>query len=134
MPTSRIELRSDHAIVHLEGRKAALAPHREVVIPYSDIVEAKAERPAWPTLAGQWQIAAYLPRVVAVGDFHDWGGRKRLLAIDRATSEALTIKLAGHPLYDEITIDARDATLLAGELQKHAARDEVPWRGPAPRE
>lgn len=130
MRDPRVEIRSDHLLLHLEGPAATLAPHRDVVVPFSDIVQARAEPPRWPTAAGQWQIAAYVPRVVAVGDFHQWDGKRRLLAFDRKTRETLTLKLAGHPSFDEISVQVEGARALAEKLEQRA---HAPWHV-APRE
>lgn len=133
MRAPRVEIRPDHLLLHLQGPAAALAPHRDVVIPLSDIVEAKAEPPRWPTATGQWQIAAYIPGVIAVGDFHEWKGKRRLLAFDKNTRETLTLTLRGHPTFDEVAIQADNAAALANQL---SGRDSgVPWSvGVAPRE
>lgn len=131
MRDPRVELRSDHLLLHLEGPAAALAPRRDIVVPFSDIVEARVKPPRWPTATGQWQIATYLPRVVAVGDFHEWNGKRRLLAIDRKTVGAITITLSGHPEYDEIVVQAADAAALADALSGRARN--APWNV-APRE
>ena len=131
MRDPRVELRSDHLLVHLEGPAAALAPHRDVVIPFSDIVDARAEPPQWPSATGQWQIATYLPGVVAVGDFHEWDGKRRLLAFDRSTKETLTIKLNGHPSFDEISVQVEGAAALADQLAQRSGHS--PWHV-APRE
>ena len=131
MKSPRVELRADHLLVHLEGPAAVIAPHRDVVVPFSDIVEARTEEPRWPTATGQWQIAAYLPRVVAVGDFHEWNGKRRLLAFDRKTKETLTLKLNGHPDFDEISIQADGARAIADDIAGRAPK--TPWKI-APRE
>jgi len=130
MTSARVELRSDHLVLHLEGPAAAPAPRRDVVVPFSDIVGAQAAPPRWPSITGQWQIATYVPGVLAVGDFHEWNGHRRLLAIDRGTKQALTLRLAGHPAYDEICVEAEDAASLAARL---GGANSAPWTI-APRE
>lgn len=130
MKDPRVEIRPDHLLLRLDGAASALAPRREVVVPFSDIVDATTEAPRWPSLAGQWQIAAYVPGVIAVGDFHEWNGKRRLLALDRHTKRSLTLRLEGHPAYDEITIQSEDAEALASRL---AGERKSPWNV-APRE
>lgn len=134
MRTPRVELRPDHLLVKLEGPAAAFAPHRNVLIPFSDIVDARVDAPRWPTPTKQWSIATYVPGVVAVGDFHERGGNRRLLAFDRNSERTLTIKLAGHPSYDEVSVDTPDAANLAAMIARERIDSGAPWHGPAPRE
>lgn len=118
-----LDYKSDHLVVRLVGSSVLTSARRSVVIPYSDIIAADVEAPQWPSLVKEWRIGTHVPGLVAHGYFQTWDGKqKRFLHFDRKTSRVLTIKLAGHPDFTEVSVEVRDPEAAQKELLNRNAR------------
>lgn len=120
MPVA-LEYKSDHLVIRLVGRSFLTAARRAVLVPYSDITRIDVETPRWPTLTEGWWIGALVPEAIAHGAFARWsGGERRFLHFESRTQRVLTIHLAGHPDFAEVSIEVRDPDAARAELMKRA--------------
>lgn len=120
MPVA-LDYKSDHLVVRLVGSSVLSTLRRSVVVPYSDIRGAEVEAPRWPSLVKEWRIGTHMPGYIAHGTFVTWiGAHRRFVHFDRKTERVLTIRLAGHPDFEEISVEVRDPEAAARELGKHA--------------
>lgn len=118
MPVA-LEYRSDHLLIRLVGPAALTSLRRAVVVPYSDIDRVDVEPPRWPPAFSN-RIGTHLPGYIASGTFMTWKfEHRRFLHFDRKTSRVLTIRLKGHPAFEEISVDARDPDAAKKELETH---------------
>lgn len=122
MKPPRVELQKDHLVVRLEGLAAVSSLRRTVLVPYSTIENAEVGEPRWPRAREQarW-LGTLVPGRLAQGSFVQRGGQRRFVDLERDASQALTIRLSGHPEYDEITLALPDAGEVLQEISKHAA-------------
>ncbi|HUR69433.1 MAG TPA: hypothetical protein VM370_09320 [Candidatus Thermoplasmatota archaeon] len=122
MPVA-LEYKADHLLLRLVGRSALTSVRRSVVIPYSDIARVEVEAPRWPSMIKEWRIGTHWPNYVAHGLFATWDGKhKRFLHYDRDTTRVLTIRLEGHPDFNEVSVEVRDPDAAQKELSTRAAR------------
>ena len=119
MKPATLEFHHDHLALKLEGVHAAEAMRRAIVVPYSTIGNAEVQEPEWPGLVDHYQVGSFLPGVLARGTFVEWSGRRRFLDIGRDTKRALTIKLSGHPEFDEVTVDLPDPGAALDQVARH---------------
>lgn len=118
MPVA-LEYRSDHLLLRMVGPTALASLRRVLFVPYSNIASVEVGEPRWPSAFGP-RVGTHLPKVIASGTFSDWRLKdRRFLHFDRNSGEVLTIRLLGHPSFDEISVEVRDP---------HAARKELEAR------
>ncbi|MFA5861034.1 MAG: hypothetical protein WDA16_05005 [Candidatus Thermoplasmatota archaeon] len=121
MTHAHIEAHEDHLVIQLDRMNSVGALRRNLVVPYSTIVDAAVGDPKWPTLLGQRRVTTFVPGVRALGAFTEWSGRRRFLDIGRDTRSALKLRLDGHPEFDEVEVDATDAESAVAEIGRHRA-------------
>lgn len=131
MNHARVEVHDDHLLVKLEGLHGVGAFRRSLVVPYSTISSASIESPHWPGLVDNVRVGTFVPRVLALGAVRTWQGERRLYDIDRSTTQALTLRLEGHPEFDRVELDVQDAARVV-EAVAHHRPEHV--RGPPARE
>lgn len=116
MPVA-LEYYSDHLLVRLVGPTAIAALRRAIIVPYSDIREVQVESPRWPPVLSN-RIGYHLPGVGVTGTFMSWRfDEKRFLHFDRKTQRVLTLRLKGHPTFEEISVEVRDPDAAKKELE-----------------
>lgn len=116
MPVA-LDYKSDHLVVRMVGPAIFSTIRRSIVIPYSDIRDALVEAPRWPSVVKEWRLGTHFPGLVAHGTFVTWkGSHRRFLFYERSTTRALTIKLEGHPDFEEVSIEVRDPDAAQKEL------------------
>lgn len=122
MPVA-LEYKSDHLLVRLVGSSVLTAARRTIVVPYSDILAAGVDAPRWPSMVKEWRIGTHMPGYIAHGYFATWNGKhRRFLHYDRRTTRVLTLRLEGHPDFDEISVEVRDPDAAQKELSARARR------------
>lgn len=118
MPVS-LDYKSDHLVIRLVGRSVITALRRNVLIPYSSISGVQVEAPRWPSAIKAWRIGTHLPGIIAHGTFTTWQQKhRRFCHFEKATRQVVTLRLSGHPQFDEVSIDARDPLAVQTELQR----------------
>lgn len=122
MPVA-LDYKSDHLVVRLVGRSVITSLRRNIVIPYSDIQGVDVESPRWPSMFKEWRIGTHFPNVIAQGTFTAWSGKpKRFVHFERSTERVLTLRLEGHPDFDEVSVEVRDPFAAQKELSTRAGR------------
>lgn len=131
MNASRVEIRDDHLLIRFDGPAGVAAMRRSLVVPYSTIASAGVEKPHWPGVLDV-RAGVNVPHRLAIGSFKGWtSGERRLLDLHRGTTQALKLKLDGHPEYDEVELDVPSA----GEVVHAVARHRpASMRSPPPKE
>lgn len=131
MNSSRVEIHDDHLLIRFDGTAGVAAMRRSLVVPYSTIASAAVEQPHWPGVLDV-RAGVNVPGRLAIGSFREWSsGERRLLDIHRGTTQALKLKLDGHPEYDEVELDVPSA----GEVVQAVAKRRPPaTRTPPARE
>jgi hypothetical protein len=110
MGTPVVTLHADHLHVKLDKAASIQTLSGDIVVPYSTVRAVDVAPPTWPPPFTLWRVGTHMPGVVARGRFGDsWRGLRRFLWIDRRTTRALRLRLEGHPQYQEIVLDVRDA-------------------------
>lgn len=116
-----IEYRSDHVQLRMVGPAALSSLRRVIVVPYSSIALVDVEPPRWPPILAN-RIGTHMPGVIVSGTFMSWRfGHKRFLHFDRNTRRVLTLRLAGHPTFEEVSVEVRDAEAAKKELDARRA-------------
>lgn len=119
MNTSRVEIHDDHLLIRFDGTAGVAAMKRSLVVPYSTIASAALAQPHWPGVLDV-RAGVNVPRRLAMGTFKGWtSGERRLLDLHRGTTQALTLKLDGHPQYDEIELDVPSAGEVVHAVAQH---------------
>ena len=122
MKTSRVEIHDDHLLIKFEGMTGVAAMKRVLVVPYSTIASAGVEKPHWPGVLDV-RTGTHLPGRLALGSFKGWtSGERRLLDLHRGTTQALKLKLDGHPEYDEVELDVPSAGEVVQAVAQHRPR------------
>ena len=122
MPVA-LDYKSDHLVVRLVGRSVLTALRRNVVIPYSDVKDARIEAPRWPSVVKEWRVGTHFPRLIAHGLFSTWDMKtKRFLHFEKDTARVLTIVLEGHPDFQEVSVGVRDPEAAQKEILSRTAR------------
>lgn len=122
MPVA-LDYKSDHLVVRLVGSSVLTSARRSVVIPYSAITAVEVEAPRWPSLVKEWRLGTHMPGLIAHGLFQTWDAKqKRFLHFERKTARVLTIKLAGHPDFTEVSVEVREPDAAQKELLNRAGR------------
>ena len=120
MPVA-LEYKSDHLLVRLVGNSVISALRRTIVVPYSDIRGVEVEAPRWPSLLKEWRLGTHLPGVLAHGLFATWTGKhRRFLHFEKRTARVLTLRLEGHPDFEEVSVEVRDPDAARKELSARA--------------
>jgi hypothetical protein len=131
MKTSRVEIHDDHLLIKFDGITGVAAMKRALVVPYSTIASAGVEKPQWPGVLDV-RAGTHLPGRLAVGTFKGWtSGERRLLDLHRGTTQALKLKLDGHPEYDEVELDVPSAGDVVQAVARHRPGS---MRSPPPKE
>lgn len=123
MTHPRLAFGADHLLVELPGAEGVLSAKRHLILPYSTIDRAALEAPHWPALLDV-KLGTALPGYVAKGSFRR-GEERRFLHFDRGAGEVLTLRLAGHPEFDEVELDVDDPEIALRELE-HRLRGREP--------
>lgn len=122
MPVA-LDYKSDHLVIRLVGRSVITSVRRAVVVPYSSIRGVDVEEPRWPSLLGGWRVGTHLPGQIAHGAFATWKGEnRRFVHFDKSTQRVVTLRLEGHPQFDEVSVDVRDPVAAQGELDRRRAK------------
>src|SRR5258708_520599 len=119
MNAPRVEAKEDHLLIRFEGLHAVGALRSSVVIPYSTIREASAERPSWPAFTTIRSLGFHVPGQMAVGTFRAPGGKRRFVDLEKGAQKALKLELSGHPEFDEVEIEAEMPEQVVTEIAKH---------------
>lgn len=112
-----IQFTQDHIRVEMDRWTKLATVAGSFTIPYSTVQQASVEAPRIPGIADTWLHGLHLPGVVAKGRFLGWNGERRFLWIERASTRALTLKLVGHPQYDEVVLASADADAWLSRLE-----------------
>ena len=122
MPVA-LDYKSDHLVVRLVGASVLSALRRNVVIPYSDIRSVDVEAPRWPSMIKEWRIGTHIPNVIAHGFFSTWDMKhKRFLHYNKDSTRVLTLRLEGHPDFQEVSVEVRDPDAAQKELATRTMR------------
>lgn len=122
MPVA-LDYKSDHLVVRLVGPSVLASLRRSIVVPYSDIRSVEVEAPRWPSVIKEWRIGTHIPGILAQGLFSTWNGKqRRFLHFERGTRRVLTLRLSGHPDFEEVSVEVRDPDAAQKELANRAGR------------
>jgi hypothetical protein len=122
MPVA-LDYKSDHLVVRLVGRSVVTSIRRNIVIPYSDIRRVEVEPPRWPSMWKELRVGTHFPGVIAHGLFTSWDLKhKRFVHFDKGSSRVLTLRLEGHPDFQEVSVEVRDPDAAQKELSGRASR------------
>lgn len=121
MPVA-LEYRSDHLLLRMVGPAALASLKRVLFVPYSDIADVVVEAPRWPPTFAP-RVGTHMPGFIASGSFWNWKlGDRRFLHYERSTNRVLTLRLRGHPSFDEISVEVREPDAAAKELEARRGR------------
>ena len=123
MAAPTLDLRDDHLRVTLDTMASVMAVSGDLVIPYSSIQSVDVVAPEWPPAFTPWRVGTHFPGLVAKGRFgRGFRGLRRFLWLERGTTRVLRLRLQGHPVYEEISLDVPDAEGLRAAIEARLAK------------